>query len=229
MWVQAPSGASTRNAQPSSRRPVIRRALPGMRSGALNSASIANPGPGERIGENATRHPDGGCSAKGPRNGLDTMLGMPDDVSTQGSGPVVFCYDGSDHAKSAIEQAGQLLSGRPALVLTVWQPLGAIPFFGGAAMPQVPREVVEAAAEEAGKLAAEGAELATAAGFDAKPIVDEGSPVWDRIAIVAEREKAAVVVLGSHGRSGLTYAAMGSVATSVAHHIKRPVLITRLP
>jgi nucleotide-binding universal stress UspA family protein len=35
-------------------------------------------------------------------------------------------------------------------------------------------------------------------------------------------------VLGSHGRSGAAYLAMGSVATAVAHHAKVPVLICRL-
>ncbi len=145
------------------------------------------------------------------------------------AGPVVFAYDGSNHAKSAIEQAGQLLRpGGEALVLTVWQPLGTVPFFGGAASPTVPREVLEAAADEAGKVAAEGVELAVASGFEAEPIVEEGTPVWNCIIEAANRRDAAIVVMGSHGRSGLSYTAMGSVATSVAHHINRPVLITRL-
>ena len=142
---------------------------------------------------------------------------------------VLFAYDGSDHAKSAIEQAGhQLRSDRSALILTVWQPVEAVSFFGSAAFPSVPAELLEAAAEQAEKVAAEGVELASAAGFEAEPIVEKGTPVWSRIVEVADSRDAGVVVLGSHGRSGLSYAAMGSVATSVAHHTKRPVLITRL-
>ena len=42
-----------------------------------------------------------------------------------------------------------------------------------------------------------------------------------------EQAGASVIVLGSHGRSGVGYAVMGSVATAVAHHAKVPVLITR--
>ena len=110
----------------------------------------------------------------------------------------------------------------------MWQPVEAVSFFGGAAFPSVPAELLEAAAEQAEKVAAEGVELASAAGFEAEPIVEKGTPVWNRIVEVADSRDAAVVVLGSHGRSGLSYATMGSVATSVAHHIKRPVLITRL-
>jgi nucleotide-binding universal stress UspA family protein len=149
---------------------------------------------------------------------------MPADSTTDG--PVLFAYDGSEHAKAAIEQAGrQLRTGRAALVLTVWQPLQSIPF---AQLAVVPDEVAEAMGEEARKTAAEGVELARAAGFDAEPLVEVGAPVWARIVQVADEQDAAVVVLGSHGRSGLSYAAMGSVATAVAHHVRRPVMISRI-
>ena len=145
------------------------------------------------------------------------------------SGPVLLAYDGSPHAKSAVEQAGQLLSpGARALVLTVWQPLQTVPFFGGVAMPTVSEEVMREGQREAEGVAREGAELASAAGFDAEPLVEEGTPIWHRIVTAADEYDTSVVVLGSHGRSGLSYAAMGSVATSVAHHIDRAVLITRL-
>jgi hypothetical protein len=61
-----------------------------------------------------------------------------------GERPVLPAYDGSGHAKAAIEQAGRLLRpGRRALILTVWQPLPTIPFFGGLATPSIPKEVLE--------------------------------------------------------------------------------------
>jgi nucleotide-binding universal stress UspA family protein len=149
---------------------------------------------------------------------------MPPDPASDS--PVLFAYDGSDHAKAAIEQAGrELRTGRPALVLTVWQPLQSMPF---ARLAVVPDDVAEAMREGARETAAEGAELARAAGFDAKPLVEVGAPIWASIVQVADDNDAAVVVLGSHGRSGVSYLAMGSVATAVAHHTKRPVMITRM-
>ena len=76
------------------------------------------------------------------------------------------------HAKAAIEQAGQQLrTGRTAVVLTVWQPLQSIPF---AQLAVVPDEVAETMGEGARKTAAEGVELARAAGFDAEPLVEVG-------------------------------------------------------
>jgi nucleotide-binding universal stress UspA family protein len=140
--------------------------------------------------------------------------------------PVLFAYDGSGHAKAAIEQAGkQLRTGRPALVLTVWQPLESIPF---ASLAVVPQEVVDVMIGKAREVATQGAELARAAGFEASPLAEAGAPVWERIVRVADERDAAIIVLGSHGRSGVSYAAMGSVATAVAHHTKRPVMISRL-
>jgi nucleotide-binding universal stress UspA family protein len=151
---------------------------------------------------------------------------MSPDAGTDG--PVLFAYDGSDQAQGAIEQAGRQLQGdRKAIVLSVWEPLESVPFWG-APMSTVPAEMAEQVRVEAEKLAAEGAERARKAGFDAEPAVVEGAPVWERIVHGAEEQGAGIIVIGSHGRSGAAYLAMGSVATAVAHHAKVPVLICRL-
>ncbi len=60
-------------------------------------------------------------------------------------------------------------------------------------------------------------------------LVERGDPAWAQIVETAEREQAAIIVLGSHGRSSIGYAAIGSVATAVAHHARVPVLIVREP
>jgi nucleotide-binding universal stress UspA family protein len=141
--------------------------------------------------------------------------------------PILIPYDGSDHAKAAIKQAAaQLRIPRAALVLSVFEPLTAIPFWG-APYGRVPAEVVEEATKEAQRVAAEGAALANDAGFDSDSAVVEGSPVWERIVAVAKERGAGMIVMGSHGRSGVSYVAMGSVATAVAHHAAVPVLICR--
>lgn len=143
--------------------------------------------------------------------------------------PVLVAYDGSDCAKAAIEEvAAQLRQGREAIVLTVREPLEAIPFLGigGEPLDQDAVEAVIADTESgAGKIAAEGAELARRAGLDARPLVATGDPVWRRIIKVAEEQGAGLIVLGSRGRSGLTYVLLGSVATAVAQHSKCSVLI----
>lgn len=140
--------------------------------------------------------------------------------------PVLFAYDGSSFAKSAIEVAGRELgSGRPAIVLTVWQPLEAIPF-GGVAAAGTNEEVDKGVAEQATGVAEEGAELAKAAGFDAEALIERGTPTWQLIVEAADEKDASVIVLGSHGRTGIKELMLGSVAGAVASHSKRAVLIS---
>jgi nucleotide-binding universal stress UspA family protein len=145
---------------------------------------------------------------------------MTDDTDTR---PILFAYDGSEHAQAAIrEAASQLGSARRALVLSVWQPVAALPFVAGAvASPEV-----EASMErEAMTTAEKGAALARSLGFDATPLADSGVPVWSSIVQVAEDHHASLIVMGSHGRTGLGLVLMGSVAATVARHTDRPVLI----
>jgi nucleotide-binding universal stress UspA family protein len=140
--------------------------------------------------------------------------------------PILFAYDGSDFAKRAIEAAGsELGAGRTAIVITVWQPLEAIPFVGMTA-PGANEEVDKGVAEQAMEVAEEGAELAKAAGFDAEPLIERGTPTWQLIVEAADQKDASLIVLGSHGRTGIKELMLGSVAGAVASHSKRAVLIS---
>ena len=141
-----------------------------------------------------------------------------------GSGPVVFAYDGSELAKLAIGEAGRLLeAGGEALVVTVWQPfdVGFLP----AAGLQFDAAQIADVRTAAAQTAADGAALAQAAGFRAQSAEIERSPTWKGIAEFADAHDARLIVLGSHGRSGLTGALVGSVAGTVAAHSRRSVLI----
>src|SRR5207302_1571973 len=139
-------------------------------------------------------------------------------------GPIVFAYDGSDLAKLAIDEAGrQLAPGRDALVLTVWHPfdVGFVPAGGvrfNAAQISDVRKVAE-------QTAAEGASLARAAGFNTRSVAAEAEPTWKGIVEIADEHDASLIVLGSHGRTGLAGVLIGSVAEAVGAHSQRSVLI----
>jgi nucleotide-binding universal stress UspA family protein len=149
------------------------------------------------------------------------MQKMPDNA---GDGPILVAYDGSDHAKAAIRQAGrQLRNGRHAVVLTVWEPLGALPFAGAAGV--APVDLEGGFEQEARRVAEEGAGLARMAGFEAEPTAERGDPVWQRIVQSAEERGASIVVMGSHGRTGIPLVLLGSIAEATARHTDRPVLI----
>ena len=113
--------------------------------------------------------------------------------------PVLFAYDGSDQAKTAIHDAA-------------W----------GMALE-------DDTVAEATRAAEEGATLARSLGFDATPLAHSGNPVWHGIVASAADHDAGIVVMGSHGRTGIGLALMGSVATAVAAHTERTVLIVHSP
>jgi nucleotide-binding universal stress UspA family protein len=139
--------------------------------------------------------------------------------------PILFAYDGSDQAKGAIrEAAAQLRPSSRALVLTVWQPQpsAALSVAPGAGRRSDLEERLE---QEAMREAEKGAALARSVGFDATALVERGTPVWSGIVQAADDHDASVIVMGSHGRTGLSRALLGSVATAVSSHGDRPVLI----
>ena len=149
-------------------------------------------------------------------------------MTAAGDGPVLFGYDGSDLAGHAIAEAGrQLRAGREAIVLTVWEPfnVGFLPA-GNAGLDAAETEEVRKAAEQT---AAAGASLARAAGFSAQPLAAEAAPTWKGIAAAADDHDAALVVVGSHGRTGLAGLVTGSVAAALAAHSRRSVLIVHRP
>jgi nucleotide-binding universal stress UspA family protein len=139
-------------------------------------------------------------------------------------GPVVFAYDGSELAKLAIDEAGrQLAPGRDALVLTVWQTfdVGFVPAVALRVNAAESADVRDAAE----RTAADGASLARAAGFKARGLQTKAAPTWKGIVDAAEESDASLIVLGSHGRTGLAGVLLGSVAEAVTAHSRRSVLI----
>jgi nucleotide-binding universal stress UspA family protein len=138
--------------------------------------------------------------------------------------PVLFAYDGSEQAKAAIRAAArQLNTNRRAIVLAVWESLASHTFVGPAATWS--NDFEHELAAEAESVADEGAQLARSLGFQATPLTERGEPVWQSIVSSAEANDAGILVLGSHGRTGIERVLMGSVAGSVAQHTERPVLI----
>ncbi|HEX4344017.1 MAG TPA: universal stress protein [Solirubrobacteraceae bacterium] len=146
------------------------------------------------------------------------------DTQSEATGPVLLAYDGSDLAGFAIEQAGeQLVPGRDALVVCVWQPadVGFVPV-DGRHLHAAAADEVRAAAEET---AAHGASLAEAAGFRSRSMTVQAAPTWQGLVSVAEERGASLIVLGSHCRTGLLGHFQGSVAAATVAHSRASVLV----
>jgi nucleotide-binding universal stress UspA family protein len=145
--------------------------------------------------------------------------------------PILLCYDGSTDASAAIELAAQLTGGGRAIVLYVWLPPSALMLAGRIVADDHPlapaiAEFDARTREEAERIAAEGTEVASKAGFEATPLTERASRgVWRAIIKVADEQDARAVVVGSHGRSAATSAVLGSVSHGVVNHCRHPVLV----
>jgi nucleotide-binding universal stress UspA family protein len=150
--------------------------------------------------------------------------------------PVLIAYDGSEVARAAVRQAAELFAGRPALVATVWEPGLAVVAMGrpdALGMSTVPdpatvETIDRLQREHASTVAADGAELARSLGLAAAPqAVPDGVDVADTLIDIARQRGAVVVVVGSHGISGLRNRLLGSVSRKLIEHCDRPVLVIR--
>ena len=149
--------------------------------------------------------------------------------------PVLIAYDGSEVSRAAVRHAAELFAGRPAVLVTVWEPALAVPMgqpdsFGMGMLPPDPatlEAVDRAQREHASTVAGDGAEFARSVGLaaEAQAVPDEAD-VADTLIGIARERGAAVVVVGSHG-IGLRRRLLGSVSRKLIEHCDRPVLVIR--
>jgi len=68
----------------------------------------------------------------------------------------------------------------------------------------------------------------TAAGLQSDFVIVHGVP-FQRIIETARTAHVDLIILGTHGRTGLSHVLLGSVAERVVQHAPCPVLVVRLP
>ena len=146
--------------------------------------------------------------------------------------PILLGFDGSADAEYAISSAAALLGPRPAVVITVNEPLRRWEPSDPATLLDAPvgrmlskaLELEEIAREVTQEQMMRGVELARAAGFDPRGQAADGS-AWRTICAVAEDLDAAAIVLGARGLSRVQSTLLGSVSAAVSVHTRRPLLI----
>lgn len=140
----------------------------------------------------------------------------------------ILCpVDFSEGAREAMRVAAGMARGPGAtLVLVyVWQPLAWMTDYFG--IPLSSDALVEAEKAEESKLAAWKAEAQKLGVPAVETELRRGSP-WDEI-VSAARDDAAVelIVMGTHGRTGLQRSLLGSVAERVVRHAPCSVMVVR--
>jgi nucleotide-binding universal stress UspA family protein len=148
---------------------------------------------------------------------------------------ILLGCDGSDNAKDAIERAGVLFKGQPAIVVFVWGQYAEIVARASAGLARVAgsadyERLDDASREYAAQQAGEGVALARDAGLDATPrTVARSGSMANTILKEADAVDADVIVLGSRGRGGIGSFLLGSVSHEVLQSADRPVLVVPSP
>ena len=139
---------------------------------------------------------------------------------------VLIGIDDSPFSKAAIEHVTKMVwpAGTKFHVVSASAPVFIGP--GEAAAPGAIAELIEQQEKFHRDLADKAAAALKAAGFD---VTAKMVPADPRGALIdaAKRIPADLVVVGSHGRSGLTKLLLGSVATHVVTHSPCSVLVVK--
>jgi nucleotide-binding universal stress UspA family protein len=145
---------------------------------------------------------------------------------------VVVAVDGSDIAAEAVATVRRW----PFLATTTIRTLSIAPepvmwwpdelTTTGREHPAHVRDAAADALLEHDTIAADAAAALRATGFDAQSEVESGSPAPTIVAF-ANEWKADLVIMGSHGRTGVARLLLGSVARNVLHHASCSVLVVR--
>jgi hypothetical protein len=133
---------------------------------------------------------------------------------------IILAYDGSKFSNKALQEAISLAksSGGSLLILSV---VDITDEFESEA-PGLTDKMTEKLLKSAQKAMAK----TVAAKVKARVEVHVGD-AYEMIVDIAKKKKADVIVMGSHGRTGLTRLLMGSVTSRVIGHAPCSVLVVR--
>ncbi|MGO9489119.1 MAG: universal stress protein [Solirubrobacteraceae bacterium] len=145
-------------------------------------------------------------------------------------GPVLFCYDGSQGSRGALQYAAELLArATPACVLTVWEPASVLMARAGgfgASFLSDESEIDGGEEQLAREFAEEGAALAREHGFEASYRVERVAEGPARAIIeIADELDASVIVCGRRGRGAVASTLLGSVSRALVARSGRAVLV----
>lgn len=133
-------------------------------------------------------------------------------------------YDGSEPAKEALEYAFETFPDADVVALYVVP----VPdnYWTAFLDPEDRVPAVDRARDNGRDILDEAAELAADRGRDLDTEIDTGKPDHE-IVDLAEREAYDTIVIGSHGREGVSRILLGSVAENVVRRSPVPVVVVR--
>lgn len=140
---------------------------------------------------------------------------------------ILVPVDGSSTAQVAVSKAIDLAKAFHSLVTVIYV-IDPYPFAGvGTDFGYGQAEYLSAATAEANASVKAAKDSFVAAGVAVDTSVVEAHSAWRGIVEAGASLKIDLIVIGSHGRSGLEKLVLGSVAQAVLSHTKLPVLVVR--
>lgn len=133
--------------------------------------------------------------------------------------PIDFSADADQALEYAMALAGKLSARLTLLHVIYTVPLGAAE--GGAFLPYL-----ESIETEARQSMERYRQRVQAAGLEGDVIIMDGIP-FQSIVDMAQDKKVDLIVMGTHGRTGLKHVLLGSVAEKVVRLAPCPVLVAR--
>lgn len=147
---------------------------------------------------------------------------------------ILVPYDFSDYAQRALSWAIGLAKDWQAniILLHATAPIPSVPTANALSLgtlsqvdiPQMEADMMKEALQRLKNIAEQ--HPAFTGTIEEKVIMSD--PFWG-ICQTAEQEPCELIVMGSHGRTGLAHALLGSVAERVVRHAVCPVLVVRTP
>ena len=141
------------------------------------------------------------------------------------SARILLPVDQSDQATAACELAIDLFEDGTLVLLHVIDPAEAS-FSAETAIPNIPDSWYEREKERADEQFTELERLASAAGVETERVVEVGKPAQTIVEKATEGE-IDHIVMGSHGRQGVSRLLLGSVAENVVRRSPVPVTVAR--
>ncbi|WP_267639808.1 universal stress protein [Haloarchaeobius amylolyticus] len=138
---------------------------------------------------------------------------------------VLVAIDGSPLGDRALAYALDLYPDAAITVLHVVDPVEAV-YLAEAKGPSEGRSYVEAAREHGAELCDRAEAVAADRGIAVDTAVETGNPAREILRFIDANDVDAVV-MGSHGRSGLSRVFLGSVAETVLRRSPVPVTVVR--
>lgn len=162
----------------------------------------------------------GDTTAKVIGYSLKDVLVVPENT-TLGFGKILVATDGSEYSRRALARAMDFAESYGAELDIV--SIIEIPSEIYSIAPQV----VEQKAQQTEEYVARIKKQAESQGIKAKGFVQDSPEPYNVITAVAQKEGAGLIVVGSHGRTGLTRILIGSTAERVIAQAPCPVLVVK--